>query len=552
LAQIDYRPFVLAGEFSSQKPARPLPSLTFNSSVAVVRPTAPKPEVAASIRALSRAPLHLRANPGDAHHICRDIHEALPPTDRMRTTFCTRYSYGRPLDYQLSTFVAADEERLRAQTSNATIVAYPQPSAGTPDLFDRWMQEVCGQADFDLVGPSILRDAQEAFALLDGVRELRLWTSKGGAVADIRALERSSALVLAAENCDRASIQSLIPGALAVEICRRVRTADTFAEPAEMSRTRPPQIRRAAAQWIGQLRTAPTEVWMADLLLRLPDAPLDELVESLKRTDLLDRSAGAYRAFLSTTFIGLRERFGVPAGSSVASIIGDLPSAAVRHFVQAMEETAKSDADGTRRASWLLALVRAGAIPPGVAGRIVLSNDLLNSLRDDELVTLSPALFGMEEGLAQALPSIPEGSALDRALAEVLRERLRTAWTPRTPFGLEILRRILLGASTFPFSRATAVDLTEVAFFIGTIFPPENRPPLRGSVATLIDRLAEGGLTPVQASLLIRGMLGMGSVKVKRRTLLSLIRHALLRRAKEIWSFPRRYLRLRKLREVAA
>jgi hypothetical protein len=552
LAEIEYRPFALAAEFSSQKPVRPLPSLTFTGRSANLTKKLPNPVIAASLRALSRAPLYLRADAGDAERICRDIHESLPPTDRMRTMFCTRYSYGRHLDYQLSTFVAADEQRLRAQTSNATIVAYPPPGAATPDLFDRWMQEVCGQADFDLVGPSILRDAPEAFALLDGVKDLRLWTSKGGAATDIRALEKSSALVLAPENCDRASIQPLIPGALAVEICRRVRTAETFTEPAEMSRARPPEIRRAAAQWIGQLRTAPTEAWMADLLLRLPDAPLDEFVESLKRTDLLDRNAGAYRAFLSTILIGLRERFGIPAGSSVASIIGELPAAAIRHFVQATEETAKSDTDGTRRAAWLLALVRARAIPAPAAGRIVLSNDLLILLRDDELVTLAPALFGMEEGLAQALPSIPEGSTLDRALAAVLRERLQTAWRPRTPFGFEILRRILLGASTIPFARATAVDLTAVAFFIGTIFPPESRADLRGSIATLIDRLAAAGLTPVQASLLIRALLGMGSVKVKRGTLVSLIRQALRRRPKQIWSFPRRYLRLRRLREVAA
>jgi hypothetical protein len=553
LAQIEYRPFALAAEFSSQKPARPLPSLTFNGSVVNFSKKLPNPVIAASLRALSRGPLYLRADPGDAEQICRDIHESLPPTDRMRATFCTRYSYGRHLDYQLSAFVAADEERLRAQTSNATIVAHPPPSAATPDLFDRWMREVCSEPDFDLVGPSILRDAPDAFALLGGVRDLRLWTSKGGAATDdTSALEKSSALVLAPENCDRPSIQPIVPGALAVEICRRVRNAETFAETAELSRARPSEIRRAAAQWLGQLRTEPTEAWMADLLLRLPDAPLDELVESLKRTDLLDRSAGAYRAFLSTIFTGLRDRFGVAAGSGVASIIGDLSSAAIRHFVQATEETAKSDADGARRAGWLLALVRARAIPAAVAGRIVLSNDLLTSLRDDELMTLAPALFGMEEGLAQALPSIPEGSTLDRALASVLRERLQTAWKPRTPFGSEILRRILLGASTVPFARATAVDLTAAAFFIGTIFPRESRADLRGSIATLVDRLADAGLTPVQASLLIRALVGVGSVKVKRGTLVSLIRQALCRRPKEIWSFPRRHLRLRRLREVTA
>jgi hypothetical protein len=555
LAQLDARPFLLVSAFASQKPAqKALAPLEFivSEEVRVTAPL-PGPAVAASLRALAKGPLRLRVDTDEAAAICRDLHEALPPSDRMRTTFCTRFSYGRSLDFRLAAFAGADEDRLRAQATDATIIAWPPPESATPDLFDRWTNEVRGQADLDLVGPSILRDAGEAFALLDGVRKLRLWTAgESQQAADVVALERSAALVLRPENRRRANVQPMLPGALAVDLCNRVRAAQTFDESARISGEMPAGVRSGAVQWIRQLSATPAEAWMAELLLLLPDAPLPQIADALKRADLATQNANTYRAFLTTILAGIRERFDVTGALAVASIARDLPPDALRNLVGVMEETAARDSDRTRQAGWLLAIARAEGVAPAVAARIVLANNLLPSLKERELAALAQAFFAMEEKLAQALASLAEGSALHCALAAVLAERLKHAWTPRTAAAADVLRRIFLGASAGDFDAATAAHLTAAAFLAATTLPRAMRAELSAAIVILIDRLAARDVTTAQAVLLLRALQRLGRVDVKRRTLNTLLDAARARRPDSVWNRLRRHLRLSAYPEAAA
>jgi uncharacterized protein (DUF2267 family) len=282
------------------------------------------------------------------------------------------------------------------------------------------------------------------------------------------------------------------------------------------------------------------------LLLRLPDDSLDAMAESLKRTDPLGPGAAAYRAYLSTIMAGLRDRFGTAAAARLAAIHAELPAEARMHFVQVLEEASPQDPEATR-AQWLLAIARAKSITPAVAGRIVLTHRLLDSLNDEEIGALAPVFLGMEEKLSQALPAIPEGAAIDRALASELKNRLRTGWKPRTSFAGEIVRRIFLGASTGHFPRRTAADLTIAAFLINR---RDDRAQFSSALPTAIERLTRSDLTPDQATLLIRARFRLGRVSVKRRTLHSLDRAARRRKPRSVLNSLWRHVRHTALSEV--
>ncbi|MFL6247712.1 MAG: hypothetical protein ACJ74H_16935, partial [Thermoanaerobaculia bacterium] len=450
MAEIDYKPFALEPLFISQKPRegsvlRPLECGGRGRRLKAVA-AATALQIAPCIRALARGPLRLRMRE-DATEICREIHESLPPDDRLATTFCTRFSYGRNLAFQLAAFVAEDESRVRETAPNATLVDVPQPAAGAPDLFDRWTSEMRGQDDFDLVGLSVLRDVQETFALLDGVRQLRHWTA-----GDVRGLEKAAALVLRRENRGREVVQSVLPGAFAVDLVRRVRAGEVFDEN-EVE----PAVRRAAVQWLRELQTTPAEAWMAEMLLLLVDGPLADVEEGLKRVQL------ASRPFLSTLFARMRDRFGADGARVAAAAAPLLSGDALLGFVRAMEETGSRD--------WLLAIVRdVPGIAPAIPARIILTNGLLSTITDAELEKFGAAFFVLEEKLVNALANTPavERPALYRVLADVAQMRMREGWTPAT----DVVRRVMVGGVEAGVPNA---HLTVLVFLWSAGVPPAER-----------------------------------------------------------------------------
>ena len=539
LAKIEYRVFGLAHLFASEKPMdgtvlRPLAMAVGGGRKAVGSVSASA--TASYLRALSRGALRLRVVE-DAAGICREIHESLPPDDRVATTFCTRFSYGRSLAFQVAAFAKEDEARVRETAPNATIIDFPPPAAA-PDLFDRWTAEIRGQADFDLVGLSVLRDVREAFSLVDGVRQLRHWTA-----GDVSGLEKASALVLRKENREREVVQSVLPGALAVDLVARVRRGEFEEQEIE------PSVRRAAVQWLRELKTTPAEGWMAEMLLLSRDGSLAEIADGLKRVQPVPR------AFLATLFARMRDRFGADGARIAAAAAPLLSGDALLSFVRAMEETGSRD--------WQLAIVRdvyANAeIAPAIPARIILTSGLLSSLSDAEIATLAPAFFALEEKLASALAGTTP-PALVRALADVTQKRLREGWWPRSAAAVEVVRRVMVGGIDAGASNA---HLTVIVFFWNAGVSPAGRAASRRPHAErrrdaaepagedagvpVIQHIARNGVTESQAALLLRLL---PFVPVDRETVILLREAARRRPPQNLWSRLRWHLRMRTLSEV--
>lgn len=546
LARLDYKPFALADArlFASKKPAEGsvLKPLTLEPGSGVggwAFGSSRASEIASCIRALARGPLRLRM-PDDAAEMCREIHESLPPDDRLATTFCTRFSYGRSLAFHLAAFAPEDEARVRETAPTATLMAFPPASTAAPDLFDRWTSEIRGQADFDLIGLSVLRDAREAFALIDGVRQLRLWTSHE--TADVKGLEKAAALVLHKENRGREVVQSVLPGALAVDLVARVRGGELFEECARLCGEIEPPVRQAAVQWLRELKTTPSEAWMAEMLLLLADGSLAEVAEGLTRVQL------ASRPFLTTLFARMRDRFGAEGAKVAAAaapfLAGDRD--ALLGFVRAMEETGSP--------AWLFAIVRdvyaKGAITPAIPARIILTNGLLGEITDAEVETFGPAFFVLEEKLANVLANTAAADrpALYRALAKVTQTRLREGWTPASPAAADVLRRVLAGGAE---AGAEIAHLTIIAFFATA----QRNAGHAQEVIKVIEHIAGAGVTEAQAVLLLRTLQSLArssedSVTVNRRTLVALYQAARRRPPQNVWSRLSWHLRMRTLSEV--
>jgi hypothetical protein len=544
LARLDYKPFALADArlFASKKPAEGsvLKPLSLESVSGVGRwafGNSRAAEIASCIRGLARGPLRLRM-PEDAAEVCREIHESLPPDDRLSTTFCTRFSYGRSLAFHLAAFAPEDESRVRETAPNATLMDF-SPSTAVPDLFDRWTSEIRGQADFDLIGLSVLRDAREAFALIDGVRQLRLWTSHE--TADVKGLEKAAALVLRKENRGREVVQGVLPGALAVDLVARVRGGESFDECARLCSEIEPAVRQAAVQWLRELKTTPAEAWMAEMLLLLVDGSLAEVAEGLKRVQL------ASRPFLTTLFARMRDRFGAEGASVAAAAAPSLAADrdALLGFVRAMEET------GSR--AWLLAIVRdvyaKAGIAPAIPARIILTNGLLGEMMDAEIETFGPAFFVLEEKLANVLANTPAADRppLYRALAKVTQARLREGWTPASPAAADVLRRVLAGGAE---AGAELAHLTIIAFFATA----QRNAGHAQEVIHVIEHIADAGVTEAQAALLLRTLQSLArggdAVTVQRRTLVALYQAARRRAPQNVWNRLSWHLRMRTLSEV--
>jgi hypothetical protein len=564
LAQLDYKPFALADArlFTSSKPVAGSVLMPLPDAAAATRAlrfdSAP---VASCLRALARGPLRLRMTDDTlAAELCREIHESLPPDDRMATTFCTRFSYGRSLGFQLAAFASADEPRVRETAPNALVTVFPPPSAA-PDLFDRWTSEHRGQPDFDLVGLSVLGDVRETFALVEGVGQLRRWTAHH-AEPDLSVLEKAAALVLRKENRGREVVQGVLPGALAVDLAARVRGGSAFEECARLCDEMAPAVRRAAMDWLRALKTTPAELWMAEMLLLLPDAPLSDIAEALRRTQgksvplgvVYAQNANAFRAFVTVLFSRIRDRFGANGATVVAAAAPLLTGNrdALLGYVRAMEETVARDADRARKDAWLLAIVRdvfaEAGIGAAIPARVILTNGLLPSIDDAEVETLAPAFFVMEEKLATVLAatSASQRPALYRALADAAQSRLREGWTATTPAATEVLRRVLLGGVEV---RAHTSHLSIIAFMASTVLPAHD-------VVNAIEHIAAVGPTPAQAALLLRTLQTLGrrgaKERIGRRSVRTLLEVARRRRpAQTLWNRLGWYLRMRTLTEVA-
>jgi hypothetical protein len=319
-------------------------------------------------------------------------------------------------------------------------------------------------------------------------------------------------------------VQSVLPGAFAVDLVRRVRAGEAF-DPFEVE----PAVRRAAVQWLRELKTTPAEAWMAEMLLLVADGSLAEVAEGLKRVQL------ASRAFLSTLFARMRDRFGAEGARVAAAAAPLLSGDALLGFVRAMEETGSRD--------WLLAIVRdVTGIAPAIPARIVLTSGLLSTITDAELEKFGAAFFVLEEKLANVLANTPaaERPALYRVLADVAQLRLREGWMPRSASAVDVVRRVMVGGVEAGVENA---HLTIIVFMMAA----GRRLLSRRDAGVPLQHIARNGVTPEQAALLLRIV---RLVDVDRTTLIVLRETARRRPPQNVWNRLRWHLRMRSLSEV--
>lgn len=529
LARLDYKPFTLsdAGFFLALKPPRdsvlsPLALEEENEAAGFARPALPA--IAFSLRVLSKGVLRLRISEGmDAVAVCRAIHESLPPADRMKATFCTRFSYRRALDLRLAAFIPADDAIIEEQKSGAMIVATLPANPATPgDVYDRWVREVYGQPELELIGPSLLERPAEALASIENVRRLRQWTGGESSTFELDDLRDAAVVVLHPLNRDRPSIQPLLPGAVAVTLCTTVAAALTssaaFENGARMVMEIGPRIRSEAARWIEHVRVEPLHAWSAELLLRLPDATLDTIGRLLVRADgsrpylaLLSSSKSGSQPLLAAVLPRLRRRFDPDATSLIVVVIDALVAErdAVIEFVSASERAAAGDPESAQQV-WLTALVTALARHPSlhsIAARIVLSNELLASLPMELLDRLAPSLYATPDKLAPALAenALP---ALNVSLARVAYQELSHGRFPRKRSALQVLQRVLAGCSVALRQGHTshAARITALLFLAATVPDRSTRAALREALAVTAAALIELKPDALQAAVLLRAL----------------------------------------------
>jgi hypothetical protein len=584
LARQDFKPFVFAdaGLFTAEKPSRDtqLPLLTWRQSAipeSGARSPIDRGPLAFSLRALSRGPLQLRfSQTAHTAATCRSIHESLPPSDRMSTTFCTRYSYRRALDFRLAVFVEADEGIVQEQkrpTTTVTSLVTTAPATSL-DFYDRWVTEVCGQPELELFGLSILDRPAEAFTALDDLRALRQWT-RGTATIDLHALQNASALVLRPENRWRSSIRPLLPGALAVDLCRHIdealRGAGSFDECARLAGDIDDDVRMEAVQWIRQLHIAPLQAWMTEVLLLLPDSREDMIAERLAQSDgarrylglLSDRGAPPYRAFLTTVLNRMRERHRERAATAVAWVAQDLGNErdALLDFIGAMEQTAVRELDRNVRDAWLMAIVRDVVqnldIPDAIAGRVILTYDLVPGLTDQEIDRFAPTMFTMLEKGSSILATTR--TRLFVAFGSVMRRRLCVTgdWAPTTAASVDLAQKVIVGLSGVLRQGEGSAKETDLVIIVvsAMLTPPElSTSSLRTAIYEAMATLVDCGVTNDEARLLMQTLSSMKRRKqsiVLRSSTASPLWHAARRRPfQDLLNACRRYLDLKTVLEA--
>jgi hypothetical protein len=428
--------FLLAdlGLFSDEKPAtgKPLSKLAldpegierYSCRLLGAGADLGQPRLAAVLRALFfQVYVALPEADGDqAEAVCRAVLAVLPPEDRERLSFCSRFSLPRAESFHLALYHPDDREL--AQAHLRADLGEPLSDGSPGDLFETWIGEVA-QGVYPLYGLSLRDRPDEAAARAAAFRE---WAEaavdeKGTASSESMEDWRLEDLVREPRNQVLEPVQRLKVAAAIREVLNRVKAvlsrrrplsflveACTELRDPDHPHRRPPErflgsggnpleqvtARIALALFVpvpprldgvygpdGAL-TGPAEVaeWIVDLYVTNRDACMDLLTAWLIRWRVV-KGGPELLAEIGRIITAARPEDGEELGRIVLDVLAGV----------APPQSASAD-----RSAWFLGLLREvrpclGILfPPADAAALVVEEQLLSLLASEETEELAPVL----------------------------------------------------------------------------------------------------------------------------------------------------------------
>ncbi|HMB54866.1 MAG TPA: hypothetical protein VKU40_16225, partial [Thermoanaerobaculia bacterium] len=388
----------------------------------------PTGELAGVLRAVADGPLALPARSPEAGLLlCRSVLSALPPDDRARLSFCSRFSHPRRVGFRLAVFLPEDQALVEAGLDGHDAERLRLTRGGGDDPFTAWAGQLEAGVE-PLAGLSLLDRPGQAVALADALDRWVDWLEAGShgrspaetaeaaglplvAVAghpSNRVLPKTGRLLLdaALRRLDQRTLAALASESPGEELLAAAAEAAAGAPPEEVARDLGARVKRGAAP-----PTVAAALAFA-LASRGADAPpaIYSLADDAALWSRPGEAAAALtplatavpRAFLDLAvawFTAWRNSDGVrcldPLGPLLARF-ADSGEELLRLALQAVEQAAPQGGDERRR--WFLVLVRrlraelGDAYPRLTAARLVAEEGLLGDLDSGEAAELAPAL----------------------------------------------------------------------------------------------------------------------------------------------------------------
>jgi hypothetical protein len=412
--------------------------------------------------------------------ICQGVLAALPPDDRRKVSFCTRFSFRRGPAFQLALYAPADEEQVNRYLRSAEAAARGRWGSlpVQKDPFRSWCELLAIGLD-PLRGLELLKEPLETVRLVHFLqRRIKEGAEPPGMSLEVK--EKIRNIILLEGNETLASVRHWRVHEAARELRNRLqaalsRSSSFLAEIAALSEwllvvtaEEPPLavlrdyfLHRSAKADADRLdRTICVLLLVSGVELQpervfgLPEKSVFHAAGELARwiEDLAADSFQACLDLLATWLSAWRVKdfsrcaaAGLEISQALAAQARELPEArGLPLFLAAFEQAAPQEPETEDRAFWLLELYRrigpsAGeAFQPLYASRIAAQGKLIALLTDSELASLAEPL--VERFPAQMIrqldwKSTPTGEALPALLA-YCEERLLPGdlapWGPET------------------------------------------------------------------------------------------------------------------------
>lgn len=404
--------------------------------------------LAGVLRGLGHGPLAHSLESDEGTALCRSVLAVLPPEDRERLSFCSRFSLPRSLKLDLAVYHPDDQG---LATRYLPDFGHDEPAPeGPDDPVDAWLEEV-GRGIHPLYGLSLLEEPGEAALRAGAFRAWSEWVlRRGEGRSPVEAAERRGLRVgeLVTEPLNRdlepvrfletdAALQEVLhrveavlsgrmdqPLTLLAEACARVRDRDPESRAVDERLSRETRLRnQAGGMSLEDVTTGivlallvPARAWL-DRIYGGDSALLRSSREAAGWLSALhQRSPVACAEILTAWLIRWRVSEGSRILAEVGGILADLiqhdPSGTAGGVLRvgrdALNRTAPpAGADG-RRKEWFLGMLtdvrpRLGELfSVRDAAHLVVEEGLLPVLGSAELAELAPVLVSEQSGRVSA------------------------------------------------------------------------------------------------------------------------------------------------------